>query len=813
MDDVYCDICEDTITRYFRCTICQFNQFDLCSRCVKEGHWCLNRSHEIVEFEFQSGNRVEKGRQARPSNAKIPSSRHYMYEPLPAAGCATPYIRLLTVYPSKPDGALKADIRSCPLSEAPEFEALSYCWGAVQPIKFMQLNGKRSAITPNLFSAIRHVTVRRDEPLILWVDAVCINQGDNTEKAQQVALMRDIYERASRTIVWLGPDKDHLGRALTMCLRMLDLHGNTYFSKLLGEDHWKVLEEMLGKAPEDPSVVERRRKLYFRNIVKLWSDHGSNFSPTDLNTAAREVMHADVPAWIPQPGFEGHVGSFTDHLYASPPSPTRLKKKHIPQDLRLPGAMEIFTQSPEASNERPVRAELVAAQALFTGSWFNRIWIVQETIMAKEIIFQYGVNGVPGWAIYAGLKIACSFQPFLKSSLVNFTTVWSFRRALCRNPGHRHEKHKGMRDLISLLKTFRLRAATDSRDKIYALLGITSDDVNKLGITVRYDRSVRETYIETAVAIINSTQDLSVFELLKPKPVPTIPSWVPDWSDTTLLMVPLAGSPHRDAEQNTFVKPYSATGTSIASAHGTSMDGRLRLSGYICDIITETAVAMPDGDVELDALGQVNTPCRTETMYTKFVQMRRGLEQFRARLSIYQAWHKFACAKDNDEETPYPTGEDPMEIYKSTLQTSPSTPSHPSMEDFEAFGNTILKHGEMLDSLNSYPVDSIMRPNGTPKAALLEYVKLSKEYKKLPKPLQFSCTMGRRLVRTANGYLGLAPAETEVGDSVTLLKGAKTPVVIRERGEEWVVVGSAYVHGMMFGEVWDEEQCQTMVFV
>lgn len=816
MNDVYCDICEHAITRFNRCTICQFGEFDICEPCVEEGHWCLDRNHELTKFEFQAGKRIEIERGSFLLEGTVPPSRHYTYEPLPAVE-QTPHVRLLTVCPSKPDEDLKANIQSFPLHEAPEYEALSYCWGPIHPIHAMLLNGKRFAITPNLFMALWHITVCRDKPLVLWVDAICINQSDNAEKAQQVGMMREIYEGASRTIVWLGPDEDDHGRALTMCLRMLDLHGEEFFSKLLGEDHWKVLEDLLAPVTEDPSVVERRRKLYFRSVIRLWSDHGSNFSLADLNFIATDVMRADASPCIPPPGFERYTGSFTDHLYASPLSLTQLEQEQLPSDFRSPRAMGMITQFRETGNKSPVMEELVAARSLFTGPWFNRIWIVQETVVAKEIVFQYGVNRIPGWAIYAGLKIACDLKPILQSGLINFTVVWSFRRALCRNPEHRHEKHKGMRDLISLLKNFRLRDATDARDKIYALLGITSDDVNKLGITVRYDRSIEDTYIETAIAIINSTNDLSLFELLKPKRIqhnrPKVPSWVPDWSDTTLLTVLLAGGPHTPVQMDTPIKPYSATSTSSASTDSTAMNGRLRSQGYICDIITGTAVVMPDADVEIDTVKQVNTPCRSGTMYTKFEQVKRLFEESHARLKIYQAWHSFAHMDGTDGDNSYPTGETSLEAYKATLQTAPSTPSHSSMEEFEVFQASIPKRCEILETMNAYPVDSLLRPDGTPKAALLTYQSLSQEHQKQPEPPQFTCAWGRRLMRTANGYLGLAPAETEIGDSVAMIKGAKTPVVLREEGENWIVVGSVYVHGMMYGEMWDITQCYNIVLV
>jgi hypothetical protein len=45
-----------------------------------------------------------------------------------------------------------------------------------------------------------------DHPLILWTDAVCINQLDADERAHQVTTMRHVYASAVDTWVWLGED-------------------------------------------------------------------------------------------------------------------------------------------------------------------------------------------------------------------------------------------------------------------------------------------------------------------------------------------------------------------------------------------------------------------------------------------------------------------------------------------------------------------------------------------------------------------------------------------------------------------------------
>lgn len=45
--------------------------------------------------------------------------------------------------------------------------------------------------------------------VILWADAICIDQIDNDEKSHQVQQMRRVYEMAESTLVWLGPAADN----------------------------------------------------------------------------------------------------------------------------------------------------------------------------------------------------------------------------------------------------------------------------------------------------------------------------------------------------------------------------------------------------------------------------------------------------------------------------------------------------------------------------------------------------------------------------------------------------------------------------
>jgi hypothetical protein len=89
------------------------------------------------------------------------------------------------------------------------FEAPSYCWGDAMDSKpIMVTDSKRSEnlqvmISGNLQRALLRLR-RLDTPRTCWVDLLSINQTDSVERAEQVALMGEIYSAAESVRVWLG---------------------------------------------------------------------------------------------------------------------------------------------------------------------------------------------------------------------------------------------------------------------------------------------------------------------------------------------------------------------------------------------------------------------------------------------------------------------------------------------------------------------------------------------------------------------------------------------------------------------------------
>lgn len=115
-------------------------------------------------------------------------------------------IRLITIQPAiSPLGPVHCSLSTVEFHDAPSYEALSYCWGPPELKTEIICNHQPRGITENLSLALRSLpqpfSTRR-----IWVDALCINQNDTKEKSSQVAMMRDIYRQAHRTVVWLGAD-------------------------------------------------------------------------------------------------------------------------------------------------------------------------------------------------------------------------------------------------------------------------------------------------------------------------------------------------------------------------------------------------------------------------------------------------------------------------------------------------------------------------------------------------------------------------------------------------------------------------------
>jgi hypothetical protein len=71
-------------------------------------------------------------------------------------------------------------------------------------------------------------------------------------------------------------------------------------------------------------------------------------------------------------------------------------------------------------------------------------------------------------------------------------------------------------------------------------------------------------------------------------------------------------------------------------------------------------------------------------------------------------------------------------------------------------------------------------------------------------------TSGRMMFRTKKGYIGMGPRLAKPKDRIALFVGGRVPLIIRESGDAWELIGDTYVHGIMHGKVFDQARCQEM---
>ncbi|KAK8029952.1 hypothetical protein PG993_011243 [Apiospora rasikravindrae] len=144
--------------------------------------------------------------------------RQFQYQALSSARST----RLITLFPAlQNESDIHIELWESSIVSKVEYEALSYTWGDQVPTRDVICNGMALKITQNVDQALRRLRGNECQQRTLWIDALCINQQDETEKAAQVSVMGLVYSRAKQVNVWLG----HATAAMEKVLELTRLMG------------------------------------------------------------------------------------------------------------------------------------------------------------------------------------------------------------------------------------------------------------------------------------------------------------------------------------------------------------------------------------------------------------------------------------------------------------------------------------------------------------------------------------------------------------------------------------------------------------
>ena len=394
-------------------------------------------------------------------------------------------IRLLKLMPSEVFASpLRGEILHTRLDDdgRQEYEALSYVWGAARFKSSIEVDGAAVEITPNLDLALRFLR-RPAAARVLWVDALCINQGDVAERSEQVGFMREIYENCTRDIAWIGPWVDDTGDEVP--------------APKTGTTGSESAEPEAPVTAAQPAGRLDRWIVAGRCVRLGGRDAELGLQMLNRHRQAGAAASAAQSPW--------HHPERLSAAFVDPPLWSRV---WIKQELACAPAVVL------ASGRTEVR-------------WQAAVAFVGETPPANAFHRTSG-HDIYDEGHFSASDAKALFDPFRE---VEHQRQLRQRQAVQPN------------GLLDVLARFKRARASDPRDKIYGLLGLVAAPH---GVVVDYARSPAAVFTDTAAEIINLHGNLDIIcqnpfpgwqdnaqGLRKGETTPAIsrlPTWVPNFA-------------------------------------------------------------------------------------------------------------------------------------------------------------------------------------------------------------------------------------------------------------------------------------------
>lgn len=414
-----------------------------------------------------------------------------------------------------------------------------------------------------------------------------------------------------------------------------------------------------------------------------------------------------------------------------------------------------------------------ALYALFERPWFQRIWVIQELAVCPQATMLCGRHSI-AWE---------------KVEMANHMSDRILAEGLSRLITERNDWQQGDReDLVHLLVKHLGAQATNPKDKLYALAGI-AESLSEYGLEIDYAIGVEKVFEGVTRSYLGKKGDLDILCFTRGYKYAsdTTQSWVLDWEydseNEPRSVYSFAWGPSLMEDGRRF----NATKDSVSEISFGEDEKLLGISGSIIDTVFHVGLMVTNN--------QNSLPRPSWTYWSGLV------EDF----MCFSNWRDICLIDDVYQST----GQTTLEVFWQTCCVlAPNFDKDVNQicnefNQFDAFMETFRRLGT-LENQHSRPLYHILLLAKLFKQAIM----------KDPSLLDFSgrvdASTNRCLIRTQNGYIGLAPRLVCQGDSIALIKGGKSPFILRSSGGRWKLVGECYIHGIMHGEAFNEEVCRVL---
>lgn len=703
------------------------------------------------------------------------SRRTHQYTPLPGPK----WLRLLRILSVDEEEAV-CSLEAFDMATLPKYDCLSYTWGdpmsrdlyppdalqnemsAICDKQIRHTDGSIIRVTENLVQALKRLaefgyasSLDSPTPQYLWIDAICINQGDNVEKSSQVAMMDVIYNYAETVVVWLGEEDIHTAGALKTMKALAEVDFSTFEQQPYFDDYDAFTAY--------DTLIEAGKTFSFPNI---------------------------------------EAGEWRDYA------------------------------------------------AFLQRKWFERIWVLQEKVFAKNTEVFVGPHRLSwNYIIEAAsvLKKSGLANPLQALYLFaidgydyyrNGTVSRLFEDRLNNYQIFANISQSGSAptNLETLLYYSKRLNATQPLDHVYAILGIWNsmrdESLELESLQIDYKASVADVYAGATVLAIRAGGNLGMLSLVENRPsmtAPELPSWVPDYRQKAGIL-PLIPWPRAAPTTKLLLKRWNASrGLAFESQfdRDENLSRKLPVQGFRLDVIEDLGPTYQQIDREyqwadlLQVLlhgyiqGQVpGWPSYYEGFWRTLIKnsfrhqpagneaeeafaalvvdriqgLRAQVHGLKESIQILQA-NKGDLVEMQEQTNELHELEPLLGRIQRLLQKLSERVSQISTWSgaFEECERDTQKGAVMLEGSKNDDMEN--GENRT--ASMLRDIESS----------FWAAYSGRRLFRTKTGFFGISNQVLQEGDSVWILAGAETPFVLRNKaGNEWMNVGEAYVHGVMEGE-------------
>jgi hypothetical protein len=378
-----------------------------------------------------------------------------------------------------PSDTLRCELFNCSRTESPGYQALSYVWGNPEDIAFIQVavNSVTTEVqvTKNLHDALDHLQ-QEEQDLVLWTDALCINQGDNAEKGEQVKHMADIYKNSNCTLVFLGPAFEG-SQAIMEEIQKIGIH-----------------------------FEEKKAFPLFHNFLSI----SSTAEPERYNQV-EQAVHDCMKTFL-----EGALENYF-------PIAGYIRLLTLPYWNRAWIKQE-YIVSPDVL--------LICGKARVAASRFHSAMIFVP-LLKIYVVRRLGPS-------LAGLRNdEMDQQKFRYIIDLCETPETKASEVVGRRYNFQENKDESRFSLFRLMSSAFLNNSTDAsdpRDRVFSLLGMASDR-DDLKISPDYSQTCAMVYSELARAFIETGQvdTLAYSQFPKSSFEKNMPSWVPDWTSRIYL--------------------------------------------------------------------------------------------------------------------------------------------------------------------------------------------------------------------------------------------------------------------------------------